>query len=369
MPRDVPVSNGNLLVNFDLEYRVRDIYFPWIGQENHRGEGGCRLGVWVDGSFSWVGPEWDKDIRYGDDSLVTEVSLTQPIQEDSTALLLWALWVYYECSRDIEVVRALYESVIVKCSDFLVAYRDPETLLPTPSYDLWEERYGVHAYTVATVIAGLRGAAQFARVLQDSSRAEAYDLAADQMVAGIAKHLYHGEERRYARSGPRKAARYELDGVVDVSLLGLVTFGGFSPRDPRVLETVEAIRRQLVNSTSIGGVARYRKDQYQRDDDVPEDVAGNPWFIATLWLAEYEIARAETLEQLREAVPYLEWCANNALPSGVLAEQVHPVSGRPLSVSPLTWSHSAFVWAVLLYVGRFRELERVGRDSARPEPT
>ena len=50
---------------------------------------------------------------------------------------------------------------------------------------------------------------------------------------------------------------------------------------------------------------------------------------------EYEIARAETLEELRGAIPYLEWCAKNALPPGVLAEQVHPIDGRPLSVSPL----------------------------------
>jgi GH15 family glucan-1,4-alpha-glucosidase len=103
-------------------------------------------------------------------------------------------------------------------------------------------------------------------------------------------------------------------------------------------------------------VARYGGDQYQREDDVPEDVPGNPWFISTLWLGEYEIMRAETLAELRAALPYLEWCAKNALPSGVLAEQVHPIHGHPLSVSPLTWSHSAFVWAVLAYVERFRAL-------------
>jgi GH15 family glucan-1,4-alpha-glucosidase len=75
MPRDIPVSNGNLLVNFDLDYRIRDIYFPWIGQENHtRGEE-FPFGIWVDGCFSWMGPEWEKDLRYRDDSLVTEVFL------------------------------------------------------------------------------------------------------------------------------------------------------------------------------------------------------------------------------------------------------------------------------------------------------
>ena len=87
-----------------------------------------------------------------------------PIQEDSTALLLWALWIHYDCTKDMEFIRPLYARLMLKCADFLVAYRDPETLLPLPSYDLWEERHGVHAYTVAAVISGLRGAANFARV-------------------------------------------------------------------------------------------------------------------------------------------------------------------------------------------------------------
>ena len=161
-----------------------------------------------------------------------------PIQEDSTALLLWALWIHYECSKDIEFIRPLYETFILKCADFLVAYRDAETLLPTPSYDLWEERYGVHTYTVAAVISGLRGAAHFASVFQDSSRAEAYNAVADYMTEGIVEHLYHAEYQRYARSGYRTANGYILDEVIDVSLLGLVTFGVLPPRDARVVKTV-----------------------------------------------------------------------------------------------------------------------------------
>ena len=76
MPRDIPVGNGNLLVAFDLDYRIRDIYFPWIGQENHAGGQEFRFGVWVDGCFSWVGPDWKSDLRYRDESLVTQVRLT-----------------------------------------------------------------------------------------------------------------------------------------------------------------------------------------------------------------------------------------------------------------------------------------------------
>ena len=44
----------------------------------------------------------------------------------------------------------------------MVKFRDEETGLPLNSYDLWEERYGVHTFTVSAVIAGLRAAGNFA---------------------------------------------------------------------------------------------------------------------------------------------------------------------------------------------------------------
>jgi GH15 family glucan-1,4-alpha-glucosidase len=207
------------------------------------------------------------------------------------------------------------------------------------------------------VIAGLRAAANFARLFKDASLAEKYENVAGQMKEGLTKHLYHKSMKRYARSGYRKGKGYELDEVLDISLLGLTFLGTLPPRDPRMAETMEAIRQQLWLKTPVEGCARYQTDVYQRPDDSPRNIPGNPWFISTLWLGEYYIARAESLDELHEALPYLEWCSNNALPSGVLAEQIHPISGAPLSVSPLTWSHSAFVWTVLQYTEKFNSLK------------
>src|SRR6266568_6937181 len=77
MPRDIPVGNGALLVCFDQNYAIRDFYFPHVGEENHLGGHSSRFGVWVAGRFSWVGPEWERDLRYAADTLVTQVSLYQ----------------------------------------------------------------------------------------------------------------------------------------------------------------------------------------------------------------------------------------------------------------------------------------------------
>ena len=34
MPRDLPISNGNLMINFDHDYNIRDVYWPHVGQDN-----------------------------------------------------------------------------------------------------------------------------------------------------------------------------------------------------------------------------------------------------------------------------------------------------------------------------------------------
>ena len=141
-----------------------------------------------------------------------------------------------------------------------------------------------------------------------------------------------------------------------MSLLGLTTLGVLSTRDPRNSDTIDAIRRYLWLDAPRGGCARYEDDRYQRRSDLGHDLPGNPWFISTLWLAECVIERARDVSELHEAEPYFAWCAQHALPSGVLAEQVDARDGSPLSVVPLTWSHSSLVWTALRYAEPFDAL-------------
>ncbi|MDH5563078.1 MAG: hypothetical protein OEY91_05555 [Nitrospirota bacterium] len=116
-----------------------------------------------------------------------------------------------------------------------------------------------------------------------------------------------------------------------------------------MIATANAVREELWLKTSIEGCARCQGDIYQCAEDSPKDIPGNPWFISTLWLVEYAIDQVASQQELQAAIPYLGGCGKNALPSGVLAEQLHPITGSPLGVSPLTWSHSALVWTVFRY--------------------
>jgi len=104
-------------------------------------------------------------------------------------------------------------------------------------------------------------------------------------------------------------------------------------------------------------MARYAGDHYhQIERHDLQRVPGNPWIITTLWYAQWLIARAQSETELAEAIPMLEWVCKRASTSGVLAEQFDPYTGAHLSVSPLTWSHAAFITTALRYLQRHTQL-------------
>src|SRR5438270_332730 len=76
MPRDLPLGNGDFLVNFDARYQLRDVFYPNVGLENHTVGEPCRFGLWVDGKFSWINePSWERAIDYEHETLVGDTHL------------------------------------------------------------------------------------------------------------------------------------------------------------------------------------------------------------------------------------------------------------------------------------------------------
>lgn len=289
-----------------------------------------------------------------------------PIQEDETALVVWALWRHYDIYRDIEFARRLYRPLITKCADFMTGFRDPETKLPCASWNLWEDRRGVHTFTCATVVGGLRAAARFALLFGEPERADDYETAASEIIGAMREHLYSPQLGRFLRALESHDDRnFSPDATVDASLFGAFYFDCLAPEDETVRGTMRAVEKKLWIPTEIGGVARFENDGYMRSS---KDATGNPWFICTLWLADYRIAVAKRKEDLLGALEILEWTTKRAAASGVLAEQVNPTNGEPVSVSPLTWSHSTFAATVMNYLLKFSEFEpdyNPYRQSAR----
>ncbi len=281
-----------------------------------------------------------------------------PIQEDETALPLWAMWQHYQRNRDLDAMKPLYGRLIRKAADFMVGYRDSITGLPAPSYDLWEERRGILAFTCAAVVAGLQAAGNFAELFGDDDHAARYHGAATEIREAMDRHLYRPELGRFCRMvNVRPDGTLEVDATVDASMFGLFAFGAYRADDPRIEATMAAVKDKLTVRTEVGGIARYEGDYYHAVSDDKLKVPGNPWFICTMWLALFAIARAKSPADLKVAREILDWVDSRKLPSGILAEQVHPFTNAPMSVSPLTWSHATVVEVVQAYLDKAESTE------------
>ena len=272
---------------------------------------------------------------------------TLPVQEDETGLVLWSLWQHYRIHQNLDFVVGLYTALVVPAADWMVSYFDERNGLLMPSWDLWEERWGVHAFTVGSVWGGLDAARNFADLFGDVASYVRYRDAAERLREASDTHLYSAELGRF----PRRIAVEDdesvtVDTVLDSALYGLWRFGMYPPDDSRIVDTMKAIATQLANGAECGGIARYTDDYYFKVESDTRKVPGNPWFMCTMWLAQWYIATARSADDLKPARDIINWVVAHQMPGGLLSEQLDPNTGAPLSVSPLTWSHAEFIVTV-----------------------
>lgn len=283
-----------------------------------------------------------------------------PIQEDETALVLFALWKHFERFRDFEFLQSLYECFVRRAGNFLWKFREEATGLPLPSYDPWEEHRGVFSYTTACVIAGLRAAAQISVVLGHFKHMERYQNAAEEMEQAFLFHLFDESSQRFMKSIQRKNGKTtDRDLTIDASLALIPLLDVLPTSDPRVISMMKQIQETLTVHTEVGGLARYPNDRYHAVTPVGGGIPGNPWIITTLWIAQWQIARAKNPEELEEARKALQWAVHVGGPTGILPEQLHPLTGEHLSVAPLTWSHATYVETVLKFLEKEKELKGI----------
>jgi GH15 family glucan-1,4-alpha-glucosidase len=270
------------------------------------------------------------------------------IQEDETAILLVGLWEHYIRAKDLEFIESIYNSFIKKAADFMIHYKDIHSGLPLPSYDLWEERYGVSTFTASVVYGGLVAAHNFARTLGKEDDAGRFYLEAENLRKAIMARLWDENGKYFFKLvGDNLERNNELD---TSSFYGPFRFGVVSADDPRMKEAFKILCERVGHGISIGGFARYEGDKY---DHVEGDSAGNPWFVTTLWLTQYKIATANSAADLASAAKDIEWSANFAR-SGMLSEQLNPYTGESISATPLTWSHSEYVRTVIEYTKKMK---------------
>jgi GH15 family glucan-1,4-alpha-glucosidase len=158
--------------------------------------------------------------------------------------------------------------------------------------------------------------------------------------------LYNPDKQFFYKGYVHKSAdaktNITYDDTIDVSsFYSAFMFGLFDLNSEQVQSSFKTLERVFkVSDQEVVPLPRYEHDAYNR---VEADSMGNPWFITTLWQAQYFI---ET-NRVTAAEKIVEWVQDHMLKSGVLSEQINPYTYSFISVAPLAWSQAEFINTVI----------------------
>jgi glucoamylase len=244
---------------------------------------------------------------------------------------------------------------------------------PVTAQERWEENSGYSPSTLASIIASLVCAAEFAAGRQDTVTADFLLVYADWLSSRLEAwtvtdcgELLPGKPRHYVRitpadgmADPNTATIAVANGggdhparnVVGGDFLQLVRLGIRAADDPLVVDSVAVIDHVLKRDLPQGPCwRRYNHDGYgQKDDGSAFDGTGvgRSWPILTGERGHYELAAG------RDPKPFVAAMEKFANAGGMLPEQLWDAAdlpdgrmkfGEPTgSAMPLCWSHAEYI--------------------------
>jgi glucoamylase len=247
---------------------------------------------------------------------------------------------------------------------------------PVTAQERWEENAGYSPSTLATVIASLVCAAEFAKQRGQPSAADFILAYADWLAAHLEEwtvttigDLVEGLRRHYIRINPTDAAAPDphadpnttvlaiangggvqsARNVVGGDFLHLVRLGIRAADDPLVRDSIAVMDRLLKCALPQGPCwRRYNHDGYgQKDDGSAFDGTGvgRAWPILTGERGHYELAAG------RDAKPFIAAMEKFANEGGMISEQLWNAEnqggmrrGLPTGAAmPLCWAHAEYV--------------------------
>lgn len=302
---------------------------------------------WIDGNAFWTGVQLDE--------------LAAPI------LLAWRLH-----REGVTLGRFNPCVMILRAAAYLIRQG------PVTAQERWEENAGYSPSTLATVIAGLVCAAEFAKIKSDTETADFIFAYADWLAAHIEEwtvttrgELVKGIPQHYLRINPTDpqtpdphadpnttvvqigngGGLHPARNIVGGDFLQLVRLGIRAANDPIVRNSIKVIDRVLKRDLPQGpGWRRYNYDGYgQKDDGRAFDGTGvgRSWPILTGERGHYELAAG------RDPLPFIKALENFANAGGMISEQLWDTAdlpdgslkrGQPTGAAmPLCWSHAEYI--------------------------
>jgi len=206
-----------------------------------------------------------------------------------------------------------------------------------PDEGLWEVRGGrrhfVHSKVMVWVAAdrAVRALERFPQLRGDRER---WQTLRDEVHREVCERGYDPARNTFTQSyGSRE---------LDAALLLIPRVGFLPPDDPRVLGTIEAVRKELGH----GGLMRRYTALRTTVDGLPGDEG--TFVVCSFWLADALHLTGRT-DEARELFERLVGLVNDV---GLLAEEYDPSTGRQLGNFPQAFSHIGLVnTALALYGG------------------
>lgn len=256
-------------------------------------------------------------------------------QIDETASVIVGVYNHYKVIEDKKFLKDNLK-MCEKAINFLKKYVEDifqETNKCGISYDLWEEYEGVNLYAVSSIFASFNAMIKIYEELKEEftkNRVKQENVNKEkETLRNLSVTLREYILKNFYDESKKSLIRNLEDKTLDISILGtVIPFELFSPKDKKILNTVERINMTL--RTYTGGYKRFETDTYRE---------GKPWIIATLWIAEYYLEIGEK----QKAKECFDFVVKTSTEHGFLAEQINNSTMQPDWVIGLGWSHAMFI--------------------------
>lgn len=226
------------------------------------------------------------------------------------------------CENAIDYLQKYVDDIIGKKGNFL------------PSYDLWEEYEGVTLYSMASIFSSYHAMIKIYKNVKTVFENNRLKIEAmNQKIKALEQGMLDIKEyclQTFYDETKKAYVRNSDDKKMDISILGAITpFEMFSPKEKNIENTIERINMTL--RTYTGGYIRYEEDGYMG--------GYNPWPIANLWMACYNLEIGEN----KKALENFEFVTKSCSEHGFLGEQINNEVMKPAWIIGLTWSHAMYI--------------------------